>query len=76
MAGCAFQKEGLIFNEKEEPQKLSINKLREIDLKAPLLSIAEEICARCDNPLCNINLDLINDKSQGDWTIALVEPKS
>ena len=33
MVGCAFQKEGLVFNEKEEPQKLSINKLREIDLK-------------------------------------------
>jgi len=76
MDGCVFHKEGLVFNETEEPKILSINKLREIDLKAPLISIAEEICSRCSNPLCNIELDLVNDKNQGDWTVALVEPKS
>lgn len=76
MGGCVFQKEGLIFDETEVPQKLSINRLREIDLKAPLISIAEDICSHCPNPLCDKELDLFNDKNQGDWTIALVEPKS
>lgn len=76
MSECFYIKNDLILNSEENQEILSIKGLRALDLKAPLLSLAEDICKQCPNKQCSKELDLVNDKNQGDWTVTLIDPIS
>ena len=68
---CLFLTEGKVLRTEENKVLLDREKLREINKKAPLISLAGEICQRClpHKGDCDLELDIVHDGQ--DWTVAL-----